>query len=122
MLALQRLLVHALMSCGDEPFEKGVRLVWFAVELRMKLAGDKEWMLRQLDDLYQFAIGSKAAKPKIRFFKLLAIPVVELVTMPMPFVYHKGPVKPRGFCANHQLARLRAEPHRAALFGDSSLL
>ena len=42
--------------------------------------------------------------------------------MPMTFVHDKGPVEPRGFCADHQLARLRAEPHRASLFGDSSLL
>src|SRR5437764_10550478 len=100
-MALQRLLVHPLMSRGDEPFEKRVRLVRFAVELRMKLAGDKEWVLRQLDDLNQLAIRSKAAEHKIRFSKPFAIGVIELVTMPMPFVHHECPIKPRGFCADH---------------------
>src|SRR5882724_510947 len=119
---LQRLLMHALMGRGDEALEERVRLVWFAVELRVKLTRDKERVLRQLDDLDQFAIWSKTAEHKACFLKTLAISVVELITMTMTFVHHKGAVKPRGSCSDHELARLRAESHGASLFGDSGLL
>ena len=41
---------------GDEPFEERVRLVRFALELRMKLARNKEWMILQLDNFHQFSV------------------------------------------------------------------
>jgi len=50
------------MRCGNEAFEKRVRHVWFALELRMKLARDEKRMLRQLNNFYQLPIWSEAAK------------------------------------------------------------
>ena len=110
------------MRGGDEAFEERVGLMRFAVEFGMKLAGDKEGMLGQFDDLNQLAVRSKAAESKAGFLELVAIRVVELVAMAVAFVDDKGAIEPRGFCAHDQLARLGAEAHGAAFFGDFGLL
>jgi len=77
-----------------------MRLVRFAVKLRMKLAGDEKGMFCQFDDFNQFAIWSESAEDETRILKPFAIVVVELVTVAMPFVHNESSVKTRGFGAN----------------------
>ena len=44
-------------------------LVRLAVEFRMELAGDEEWMFRQFDDLDQLAVRRVAAKSETGFLE-----------------------------------------------------
>ena len=109
--------------CGrDEAFEEGMRLVWFAMELGMELAGEVKRMSFQLNDFDQFAIRRVAAKSKSSFFELLAISIVKLVAMAMAFIDDKCAVQMGGFAANHKLTCLGAETHGAAFFGDALLV
>jgi len=49
--------VNVLMRSSDKAFEQRVRLVRLAQKFRMELARDEEWMLFELDDFDQLAIG-----------------------------------------------------------------
>ena len=81
--------MYPLVGRGNEALEQRVRLMRLALKLRVKLAGNKEWMLRQFDDLYQFTIRGMAAEKEFCLTEFLPIGVVKLVTMPMPLVYHE---------------------------------
>ena len=94
------------MSCGDKPFKERVGLVWFAVKLRMKLAGDKEGMICEFDDFNQFTIRRETAEDKVGLLEAFAVSIVELIPVAMTFVDDKSAVKPGGFGADDQLARL----------------
>src|SRR5436190_22797966 len=109
------------VSGRNEAFEQGMRLVRFAVEFRVKLAGNEEWVICNFDNLYQLAIRSEAAENKLGFLKPFPVGVVELIPMPVSFVYHKGPIQPGSLCSNHQLTRLGTQSHRSSFFGNSSL-
>ena len=63
-----------------------MRLVRFAVELRMELARDEERMLGQLDDLDQLAVRREPGEGEIGFLKTFAVGVVKFVTVAMPLV------------------------------------
>src|ERR1043166_9518870 len=121
-IALNGPMMDMSVRGGDESLEKGMRLVRFALELGMKLAGDEERMILEFDDLDQFSVRRSAAKDKSGLFEGGAIGVIEFVAMTMPFVDEEGAVKVGGARADHQLARLRAEAHGAAFLGDFLLL
>ena len=53
---LQRFAVRILVRRGNEAFEQRVRLVRFALEFRMELAGDVERVIRQFDDFHQLFV------------------------------------------------------------------
>src|SRR2546426_4750660 len=91
---------------SDETFEQGMRLVWFAVEFRMELAGNEKWMFGQLDDLDELAIRRVTAEDEVRLLKSLTIRIVELVTVTVTFVDDEGSVQARGLSAHDQLAGL----------------
>ena len=114
--------MDSLMGCGDEAFEERMRFVGFAVEFGMKLAGDKEWVLWQFDDLDEFAVRCVAAESEVGFFEFLAISVIEFVAVAMAFVDNKCAIQAGGFGADDELTWLRAEAHGAAFFGDAGLL
>src|SRR5437762_12246885 len=99
-----------------------MRLMRFAVKLRMKLAGDEERVFGQLDNFNQFAIRGETAKNEIFLLKTLAIRVIELVAMAVALVNHKRTIEPSRFAADDQLAGLCAKTHGAALLGHSGLL
>src|SRR5258708_3454172 len=103
-----------MRGCNESP-KQGVRLVRLAVEFRVELAGDKEGMLGQFNDLDQLAVGRKSAKDEIRFLEALFIGVVKFISMPVPFIHNKGPIKPCCLCPDDQLTGLRPESHGAAL-------
>ena len=84
--------MNVAVAGGDEAFEQGVGLVWFALKFRMKLAGDKKRMILEFDHLYQLAVRRGAAEDEARFFKLRPVVVVEFVAMPMPLVNYEGAV------------------------------
>src|SRR5664280_1098057 len=88
----QRFLVKPRVGCGDEPFEQRMRLVGFAVEFGMKLAGDVEGVVGKLDDLDQLAIRREPAQDESRFVELFPIDIVELVSMPVAFLDNESAV------------------------------
>ena len=93
---------------GDECFEQRVRLVRFALEFGMELAGDEKGMLRYFDHLDQFAVGGEAAEGEAGFFKTIAIRIVEFVAVTMAFLDDEGAVNLLRAAAPHALAGLRA--------------
>src|SRR5882762_5106386 len=107
--------VNVRVGGADETPEQRMWLVRFAAEFGVKLAGDEKRVIRQFDYLDQFAVRRRAAEDEVGLLEFVAIGVVEFVTMTMPFVDHKRAVKLGGHRTHHQLARLRAQPHRAAL-------
>jgi hypothetical protein len=40
------------MRCRNKALKQGMRPMGFAVEFRMKLAGNKKWVLRQFNDFH----------------------------------------------------------------------
>src|SRR5947208_9540088 len=100
----QRPLVNVRVGGADEAFEQRMRLVRFAAEFGMKLAGDEEGVVLQFDHLDQLAVGRSAAEDEVRFLELVAISIVELVTVPVPFVDDERAVEFGRQRAHHQLA------------------
>src|SRR5690348_7346947 len=92
VVTLKRLVVQLRVRCRNETLEQWVRLVRFALEFGMELAGDKKRMLRDFDHLDQFAVGREAAEGEAGFFEAFAIGVVEFVTMAMAFFHDKRAV------------------------------
>ena len=88
------------MGGGNEAFEEWVRLVRFAVEFGMELAGDEEGMFWYFDDLDQFAIGRMTTEAEAGFFELVAVGIVEFVPVTVAFVHDKGTVEAGGFGAD----------------------
>lgn len=107
---------------GDEAFEEGMRLVRFAVEFRVKLAGDKEGMIGQFNDFDQSTVRSKAAEDELGLLEAIAVSIIELVTVAMAFFDNERAVEPGCFSSDHELAGLSPESHRSALLGDLGLL
>src|ERR1051326_6240983 len=108
------------MSVGgaDEAFEQGMGLVGFAAELGMELGGDEERVVGQFDDLDEFAVGGGAAEDEIGLFELVAVGVVELVAVAVPFIDDEGAVEFGGEGAHGELAGVGAQAHGAALAGE----
>src|SRR6267142_2560041 len=107
---------------GNESLEEWVRLVRFAVEFGMELAGDKKRVFWQFDDFDQFAVGCMSTEAEAGLFELFTVRVIEFVAMTVAFVYDEGAIEPGRFRADDKLAGLRAETHRAAFFCDAGLL
>src|SRR4051812_27945539 len=98
-----------------------MRLVRFALELRMKLARNVKGMVWQFDNLDELAVRSGATESELRFQKPVPIRIVKFVAMTMAFVHHECSIVMRGLSAHRQLARLRTQAHRAALLRDAGL-
>src|ERR1700722_1134385 len=98
----------------DEVAEERMRLEWFALELRMKLAAEEEWVLRNLDDLYVGCIGRRSGEPQTAAGQYGFILAVELVTMTMALGDLCCPVSFCGERAGFEYAIPRAQAHGAA--------
>src|SRR5437588_8380916 len=94
------------MSRGNEAFEEGMRLMRFAVEFGMELAGDKERVLGQFDNLDQLAVRGEAAENIIGFLEAFTVGVVEFVAVPVAFVHHESSVEAGRLGPHDELARL----------------
>ena len=105
---------------GDETLEQRMRLVRLAQEFRMELAGDEKRMVLQLDDFHQLAVRRQAAEHETGLLEFVAVGVVEFVAVTVAFVDDERAVKLRRLRAERQLARLRAQPHRAAFLRHSA--
>src|SRR5262245_46768764 len=102
----QRPMVNVIVTSRNEAAEKRVRGVGLAEEFRMVLAGHEKWVILQLDHFDQLPIRRRSAENETGFLELLAVSVVEFVTMPMPLVNHERAVELGGSRADDQLARL----------------
>ena len=91
----------------DESGKERMRLDRFAEKLRVILAGHVEGMILQLDELDKAAIRRGSAENEAGLFELLAIGVVEFVTMSVSFAHLISTVKFRGAAASLQFAGLR---------------
>ena len=81
------------MAGGDETPEQRVRLVRLAQKLGMKLAGQVERVILQLDHLDELAVGRGAAEDHAQALELLPKNVVELVAMTVALVNHERAVE-----------------------------
>ena len=54
-------------------------------KLRMKLGGNKKWMVFKLNDFHKIHRGTIATKIKPRFYKLWQKVIVYFIAMPMCF-------------------------------------
>src|SRR5438552_1862401 len=106
----QRPLMNVRVGGADEVFEQRMRLVRFAAEFGMKLAGDEKRVVQQFDHLDQLAVGRGAAEDEIRFLELVAVGVVEFVAVTVPFVDDERAVEFGRQRTHHQLARLCPQP------------
>src|SRR5690349_2150645 len=97
-------------------------LVRLALEFRMELAGDKEGMVGQLNNLDQLAVRGEATEHKACLLEPLPVGIVEFVAMPMALLHHKSTVQASCLGSYYQLARLGSEPHCATFFCDFGLL
>jgi hypothetical protein len=70
---------------ADEPGEEWLRRSRLRLEFRMILHGKKPRMLRQLNHFYQRIVGACARKSQAVRRELVAISIVELVAMAVPF-------------------------------------
>src|SRR5437867_4525030 len=68
----------------DEPFEKRMRLVRFALKLRVILAADKVGVIAQLDQFGEAAVGGCAGKDESFFGHVFSIFIVEFLTVTLP--------------------------------------
>jgi len=50
-------MMGVMVAGSDETFEERMRLVRFAAEFRMELAGNEKWMVLQFDHLDQIPSG-----------------------------------------------------------------
>src|SRR5947208_306807 len=98
-----------------------MRLVRFAVELWMKLAGNKERVIGQFYDFYKLAVGCEPTEEKVSLLKPVPVRVVKLVTMAVAFFDDESAVEPGRFGPDHQLAGLCPQPHGPTLFRDLGL-
>src|SRR3989442_11955041 len=89
----QRPVMNMRVRGGDEALEQGVGLVRFAAKFGMKLRSDEEGMVRQFNHLDQVSVRRRAAEDEVTLLEFVTISIVELVTVPMPLVHHKGAVK-----------------------------
>src|SRR5262249_34960745 len=106
--------------------EAGEERVWIPrppAEFRGGLAGHEERVIVDLDDLDELLLGPEARHPQPVLLQRLEVVVVDLVAMPMALTDDGlAPVEPRcGGTLGHQ-DRVQAQPHRAALVGETALL
>lgn len=90
-------------------------------EFGMKLAAEHKWMVAQFRDFDEIAVGRLSAVYHARVAQQVAVLIVEFKTMAVAFVDLVGVVRRVRFGALLQDARIRAQPHRAAQFGDAAL-
>src|SRR5579872_1645384 len=113
----------ALQERGaDEVPEQRVRPVRPGAELGVELARHEPRVLRQLDDLDQSPVGRHAAEDHPVLVHHLAVLVVELEAMAVALVDDFLAISLERARARQQLARVKAEPHRAAHLVDVALL
>jgi hypothetical protein len=104
--------------------EERVRAVGPALELGVRLGRDEEGVrrARQLDELDEPLVGRGARAHEPRLLEPLAVLVVDLVPVTVPFVHDVLAVRSVHDRAGRELRRVRAEAHRAAEVDDVALL
>src|SRR5262245_48455935 len=113
-----RAFTTSLIVCNgsaDEPGKKRLRRRWLRFELRMILERQKQGKIRQFDYFHQRVVRAGTGKSHAVRRELIAIAVVELVTMTMSLRDFCFPVASGRNASRFQLCRLRTQPHGAAL-------
>jgi len=92
------------------------------LQLGMELATQKPRMIRQLDDFDQRAIWRRARDRHSGFHQRVAVSVVHFEAMTMTLTHVWLAVELTRHGPIDELARVGAESHRAAFFGDALLI
>src|SRR4029079_2175327 len=92
------------------------------LELGMELARDEPRVIGQLDDLDETALLERPRDDEPVLDELVAVLVVDLVTVAVPLVDHRLVVDVPRARSVRQLDRLRTEAHRATELLDLLLL
>src|SRR5262249_34673558 len=110
----------AVASRGDERREQRVGTVGTALELRMRLRGDEERVQGrlQLHELDETVVGGRSRADHAGILERAAVPVVELVAVPVTLVDDLLAVRRLDERSLVELGGVRAEPHRAAEVDD----
>src|SRR5262245_6820242 len=98
----------------DKPCKERMRRRWFRFEFRMKLYGDKPRMLSDFNHFDKRVVRAQPAGGHTGCLKLIAITIVEFVTMAMAFGHRVHSVNLGRAAARSKCARVRAQSHRAA--------
>ena len=80
------LLMFCLHRCVDEPAEQGVRTVGAALEFRVELYADVEWMIADLHGLYDVSVRGGAADAQTGCFQLLTEVIIEFIAVTVTLV------------------------------------
>lgn len=110
-------------GCFDETDEEGMRSVRAALEFRMGLGCDEVVVVGQLDGFHQTSVGAGAAYGEACLFQGRTVYVGDFVSMTVSFVNDfLAAVEFAGLAAFLEFARIDAEAHGAAFFGDVFLV
>src|SRR5262245_21992402 len=103
----------------DEGREERMRARRLRLELRMELHGEVPRMAGQFGDLDELAVGGASRDPQAVLGERLLVQAVELVAMPMALVDQARAVHALRQRSGRELARVAAQPHRAAEIVDA---
>src|SRR4029450_439919 len=100
----------------DETDEERVWSRWPRFQLWMRLSGDEVGMdlARQLNEFDQLVVRRGAADHQTRILELVAVSVVDLITMPMPLLDMCLAVALGDNRTGHQFGRIGTEAHGPA--------
>src|SRR5439155_13222082 len=93
-----------------------------ALELGMGLRADPERMARQLDELDEAVVGRHARAPHPALLQPRAVARVDLVAVPVAFVYELLAIRRRDLRTRQQPGRVHPEAHGAAHLHHLALL
>ena len=89
LLTREQLLSLVVLNGGlDEGLKQTLGVVWPGLELWVILSGHEELLVRQFDHLDQVAVRVDPRDNQTVVLHLLAVVVVELVTVTVPFTDH----------------------------------
>src|SRR5882757_8612109 len=111
-----------LISSPNKRPKQRMRLQRLRLELRMKLAPDKMWMLRNLDHFNVSPIRSRSRNPQPASNHRVFVFAIELVTMPMALADFSLAIDLVSQCASLNFARPSAETHRPTQFLNAAQL
>ena len=88
----------------------------------MKLTGQEPGVIFQLNYFDQVSIWRQATEFEPSFFQLNAIPIIEFIPVPMPFIYLSSSISFISVGFFSQLTGIFAKPHGATLIPFHTLI
>ena len=93
MYELLFVILFLIVQCGtDKALEQRMWVVWTGLELRMRLGGDKPWMVWQLTHLDNTSVRRLSGKQHASLDQSITIEVVDLITVTMSLMNRLGSI------------------------------